>query len=205
MTKLFLLPLSALLATVISHAQPASSAGYPWNGDVEIVVEKTALRGEMALRIRIPGWVRGAVVPSDLYTYADDVSLGYSVLLNGEKVEGELVNGYFVIARKWKKGDKVSVHFDMEPRVVKAHAAVAADQGRIAVERGPVVYCRVAGQRRFLHPQRSDEPAPAVHRYPRLGFCPGFGPGEMAVWLPQSLAAIGTEMSTALQHNAFFQ
>ena len=108
---------------------------------MEIVVEKTALRGEMALRIRIPGWVRGAVVPSDLYTYADDVSLGYSVLLNGEKVEGKLVNGYFVIARKWKKGDKVSVHFDMEPRVVKAHAAVAADQGRIAVERGPVVYC----------------------------------------------------------------
>ena len=128
MTKLFLLSLSALLATVISYAQLASSAGYPWNGDVEIVVEKTALRGEMALRIRIPGWVRGAVVPSDLYTYADDVSLGYSVSLNGEKVEGELVNGYFVIARKWKKGDK-------------AHAAVAADQGRIAVERGPVVYC----------------------------------------------------------------
>lgn len=217
--------------------------GYPWNGDVEIVVEKTALRGEMALRIRIPGWVRGAVVPSDLYRYADDVSLGYSVLLNGEKVEGELVNGYFVIARKWKKGDKVSVHFDMEPRVVKAHAAVAADQGRIAVERGPVVYCAewpdnagfsIHSVLMNRHPQFTVIPAsgsalasaPAIAtpaqaltfgedgrlvvRDVILTLIPYFawchrGPGEMAVWLPQSLAAIGTEMSTTLQHNAFFQ
>ncbi len=114
---------------------------YPWNGDIDITVDKTALRKEMALKIRIPGWVKGEVVPSDLYKYADGKRLGYSVCLNGEKVESELVDGYFVIARKWKKGDKVSVHFDMEPRVVKAHQLVKADQGRICVERGPVVYC----------------------------------------------------------------
>ncbi len=114
---------------------------YPWNGNIDITVDKTALRKEMALKIRIPGWVRGEVVPSDLYKYADGKRLGYTVSLNGEKVEGELVDGYFVISRKWKKGDKVSVHFDMEPRVVKAHQLVKADQGRISVERGPVVYC----------------------------------------------------------------
>ena len=114
---------------------------YPWDGDIEISVDKTALRGEMALRIRIPGWVRGEVVPSDLYNFADGKRPGYSVSLNGEKVESGLQDGYFVISRKWKKGDRVSVHFDMEPRVVKAHDAVRADQGRISVERGPVVYC----------------------------------------------------------------
>ncbi len=58
-----------------------------------------------------------------------------------EPVESELQDGYFTIERRWKKGDKVEVHFDMEPRVVKAHAKVEADRGRVAVERGPLVYC----------------------------------------------------------------
>ena len=113
---------------------------YPWTGDVTVSVKKNKA-GTFALKIRIPGWVRGQVVPSDLYRYADGKKLGYSVKVNGEPVEGELQQGYFTIARKWKKGDKVEVHFDMEPRVVKAHAKVEADRGRVAVERGPLVYC----------------------------------------------------------------
>ena len=119
----------------------SQKTGYPWNGDVEITVDKTSLKGVMDLRIRIPGWVRGEVVPSDLYRYTDGKRLGFSVSVNGTPAESELQNGYFVISRKWKKGDKVSVHFDMEPRVVKAHQAVKADQGRVSIEKGPVVYC----------------------------------------------------------------
>ena len=116
--------------------------GYPFDGDIEISIDKTALKKEMALKVRIPGWVRGEPVPSDLYAYADDARPGYSVTVNGVPlpVTG-LDKGYFTITRKWKKGDKVVIHFDLEPRVVKAHAEVAADEGRIAVERGPVVYC----------------------------------------------------------------
>jgi DUF1680 family protein len=116
--------------------------GYPFDGDIEISIDKTALKKEMALKVRIPGWVRGEPVPSDLYAYADDAHPGYSVTVNGVPlpVTG-LDKGYFTITRKWKKGDKVVIHFDLEPRVVKAHAEVAADEGRIAVERGPVVYC----------------------------------------------------------------
>ena len=95
----------------------------------------------MALKVRIPGWVRGEVVPSDLYTFADDIKTGYTVTVNGVPVESPIEQGYFTITRKWKKGDKVVVHFDLEPRVVKAHPEVKADEGRIAVERGPVVYC----------------------------------------------------------------
>ena len=115
--------------------------GYPYGGDIEITVDKTALKKEMMLRIRIPGWVRGEAVPSDLYTFADDVKTGYKVTVNGVPVESALEQGYFTITRKWKKGDQVVVHFDMEPRVVKAHAEVKADEGRIAVQKGPVVYC----------------------------------------------------------------
>ena len=115
--------------------------GYPYDGDIEIAIDKTALKKEMALKVRIPGWVRGDVVPSDLYTYVDGKHPGYTVTVNGVPVESALEQGYFTVTRKWKKGDKVVVHFDLEPRVVKAHAEVKADVGRIAVERGPVVYC----------------------------------------------------------------
>ena len=113
---------------------------YPWNDDVNVEVTRNSA-GKFAMKIRIPGWVQGEVVPSDLYTYTDGKRLKYNVKVNGEDVTSELNNGYFTIDRKWKKGDKVSVHFDMEPRTVKAHGKVEADRGRVAVERGPVVYC----------------------------------------------------------------
>ena len=112
---------------------------YPWDGDIEMTMKKAS--SQFALNIRIPGWVRGQVVPSDLYNYVDGKHLGYTVTLNGQKVECELKDGYFVIDRKWKSGDKVNVHFDMEPRLVKANGRVTQDKGRAEIERGPLVYC----------------------------------------------------------------
>ncbi len=112
---------------------------YPWNGDITMNMKKAS--GKFNLNIRIPGWVKGEVVPSDLYTYVDGKRLGYTIKVNGKEVKSELQNGYFVINRAWKKGDKVEVHFDMEPRIVKANGKVAADKGRASVEKGPLVYC----------------------------------------------------------------
>jgi hypothetical protein len=113
---------------------------YPWNGDVDIFIDRNAAK-TFSIKLRIPGWVRGEVVPGDLYSYADGKTLGYKVMVNGEEVSAELDKGYFTITRNWKKGDKVSLHLDMEPRVVTANEKVEADRGRVAVERGPVVYC----------------------------------------------------------------
>lgn len=113
--------------------------GYPWNGDIRIRVAQGNL--PFTMHLRIPGWVREAVLPSDLYRYADGQELGYTVTVNGEPVAGELQKGYLLIDRKWKKGDVVEVNFDMKPRIVKANGKVEADRGRVAVERGPLVYC----------------------------------------------------------------
>nr|WP_321454232.1 beta-L-arabinofuranosidase domain-containing protein [uncultured Carboxylicivirga sp.] len=113
---------------------------YPWNGDINIEVNPEK-KQNFNLKIRVPGWVQGQVVPSDLYSFADKKRLSYSVMVNGKAVESELINGYFTIKRKWSKGDKVSVHFDMETRVVKANPLVQADQGKVSFERGPIVYC----------------------------------------------------------------
>ncbi len=120
--------------------QLSQQTNYPWNGDVTLTVDKTSAKN-FSVKLRIPGWVRGQVVPSDLYTYDDGKNLGYKVLVNGEEVSSEIKNGYFTINRNWKKGDVISLHLDMEPRVVKAHPEVKDDEGRIAIEKGPVVYC----------------------------------------------------------------
>ena len=120
--------------------QLSQETRYPWNGDIAITVDNNKAKA-WTMKVRVPGWVRGQVVPSNLYEYTDGKRLGYSFTVNGEKVEGELQNGYFCINRQWKKGDVVRVHFDMEPRTVKANYKVEADRGRISVERGPIVYC----------------------------------------------------------------
>ena len=113
---------------------------YPWDGKVKIVVNEAPKKG-FNLKLRIPGWVRGEVVPSDLYEFDDDVELGYKVSLNGQEINADLDKGYFCIDRKWAPGDVVVLDMDMEPRLVKANDKVEADRGRVAVERGPIVYC----------------------------------------------------------------
>mgnify|MGYP002096967233 FL=1 len=112
---------------------------YPWNGDIRLTVAQG--NQPFTMNIRIPGWVRGSVLPGDLYAYADNQKPTYRVLVNGQEVRGELTNGYLGIDRRWKKGDVVEIHFDMLPRVVKANPKVEADRGRVAIERGPLVYC----------------------------------------------------------------
>ena len=116
------------------------NTAYPWNGDIDIRIRKNKA-GRFNLCVRIPGWLRGQVVPSDLYRFADNQKSSYLIFVNGKMVEGTLDKGYFVIDRNWKSGDRVRVHFDMAPRTVVANSKVAADQGRVAVERGPLVYC----------------------------------------------------------------
>lgn len=117
------------------------STEYPWNGDIAIKVVANSA-GNFRMLVRIPGWVRNEVVPSDLYTFSDNVQPSYLITVNGQPTDGALLpNGYFAIARKWKKGDVVRVHFDMQPRTVVANANLKEDVGRVAVERGPLVYC----------------------------------------------------------------
>lgn len=116
------------------------STNYPWTGDVNLEVSPKG-KQDFTLKIRVPGWVQGDVVPGNLYSYTDKKTLGYTVKVNGKVVASTVEKGYFSINRAWKKGDKVEVHFDMEARTVKANPAVEADRGKIAVERGPIVYC----------------------------------------------------------------
>jgi hypothetical protein len=113
---------------------------YPWNGDIVVTVDQNTA-GQFAMKIRVPGWVRNQVVPSNLYQYSDNKRLGYTITVNGSVVGSMSADGYYTISRKWKKGDKVQIHFDMEARTVRANNKVEADRGMVSVERGPLVYC----------------------------------------------------------------
>ena len=134
------------MSNTVSHkiagrsVEISQETDYPWSGDVRVNVLRNDA-GKFTLRLRIPGWARGEVVPGDLYSFADDKASAWSVSVNGEEVSSELEDGYFCIERKWKKGDRVELHLAMEPRFVRANPAVEADRGRLAVERGPLVYC----------------------------------------------------------------
>jgi hypothetical protein len=120
---------------------------YPWDGAVKLTVtpEKS---GEFTLNLRIPGWVLGRPVPGELYRYADAGSPGDPVVtelhikINGREFSGgPVVNGFLILKRNWKPNDVVEIQMPMPVRRVLAHDAVKANTGRVAIERGPVVYC----------------------------------------------------------------
>ena len=114
---------------------------YPWDGDISLRIALNRA-SDFTLMVRIPGWVRGSVVPSELYSYSDTEHLSYTISVNGETLSAPVnAQGYVPISRKWQKGDVVRIHFDMKPRTVTASDKVTDDRGRVAVERGPLVYC----------------------------------------------------------------
>lgn len=115
---------------------------YPWNGNVKITVESSKA-GEFDLHVRIPGWSQGASSPEDLYQVASRPQHGAVQLkVNGKSVENpEIKNGYATLHRRWKSGDVVQVNFDMPVQAITANANVDADKDRVALMRGPIVYC----------------------------------------------------------------
>ena len=117
---------------------------YPWNGDIKITVKKSNAKNANLL-IRIPGWARNQVVPSDLYQFADKETPSYSVTVNGKTVEADLsANKGYLPVKNIRKGDVVRIHFDMPVRTVITNQKVADDKSKVAVERGPLVYCAEA-------------------------------------------------------------
>jgi DUF1680 family protein len=116
---------------------------YPWEGRVRITLDPSRA-AEFAVNVRIPGWVQGRPVPSDLYRYLNAEAEAPQLAVNGQAVKVEPVRGFAVLRRRWKPGDTIDLDLPMEVRRVLSHEKVAADVGRVALERGPVVYCAEA-------------------------------------------------------------
>ncbi len=113
---------------------------YPWDGGIKLTVAPAAA-SEFTLNLRIPGWAQGRPVPGDLYRYAEKEVPGFTVKLNGRAVKPTLDKGYAVLRRTWKSGDTIELSLPMPIHRVVANEGVAAGRGRVALERGPLVYC----------------------------------------------------------------
>jgi DUF1680 family protein len=117
------------------------TTGYPWTGDVSIAVAPDR-PATFTMSLRIPGWSRNEVVPSDLYRYARPLTKDEQpvVRVNGAAVPMTIDQGFVNIRRRWNAGDRVTVTLPMPIRRVLAREEVADDRGKAAIERGPLVY-----------------------------------------------------------------
>jgi DUF1680 family protein len=113
----------------------------PWGGESSIKIESgDPVQG--TLKLRIPGWARNQPVPSDLYFYVDKLEVPIVVSVNGKTISAAPDKyGYISVDRTWKRGDTVQLEFPMDVRRVGAHVNIAEDRGRMAFERGPIVFC----------------------------------------------------------------
>jgi hypothetical protein len=113
----------------------------PWGGKSKItVLAKEEAKGK--IKLRMPGWARNQPVPGNLYTYIDNVEEQTRISINGENVRYIVDKlGYVSLDGIWKDGDVVEIEFPFEVRKIVAHPNVKEDNGKMAVERGPIVYC----------------------------------------------------------------
>jgi DUF1680 family protein len=113
----------------------------PWGGKSKItVLAEEEVDGE--IKLRIPGWARNQPVPGNLYSYIDRVEEKTGISINGEHVKYIVDKfGYFSLNRNWKDGDVIEIEFPFEVKKIVAHPNVKEDKGKMAVERGPIVYC----------------------------------------------------------------
>jgi DUF1680 family protein len=118
----------------------SQKANFPWDGKVEIAIDPE-VSSKFTLKVRIPDWALNEAIPGGLYRFTSKDNELVKLTVNGGKADIDLKDGYDVISRKWKKGDKVEIEFPMPVRTVTADARVTADTGKIAIQRGPVIYC----------------------------------------------------------------
>ena len=113
---------------------------YPWDGALKIIVSpKTAI--DFTLRIRIPGWAQNTVLPFDLYSFTNTSNSKVEIKINGQVMQHEMQKGYVVLSKKWKKGDVVEVRLPMDVKQVMASGQLKDNEGKIAIQRGPLMYC----------------------------------------------------------------
>ena len=116
------------------------STDYPFDENILISVDPEEEQ-RFTLKLRIPSWAREQFVPGELYNYQNTSAQQWHVEVNGEEVKLPLDKGFASINRTWKAGDKVSLHLPMPVRFNTAIDSVEANKGRVAITRGPLVYC----------------------------------------------------------------
>jgi DUF1680 family protein len=183
--------------------------GYPWQGWVRIKVEPERPI-TFSLNLRLPGWSFGRPMPGGLYAYTEKVDGRPSLRVNSKPQALNIEKGFARLRRLWKKRDVVDLELPMPVRRVTARPEVREDAGKVAIERGPLVYCfeavdnsghvldrtipdsmdfKAVFERGLLGgvvrlEGRSEDGQVRLAAVPYYAWAHR-GPGEMAVWLPR--------------------
>jgi DUF1680 family protein len=203
---------SSTIKLPAGKVQLTQTTNYPWDGNISLKVD-VAKPTAFALHIRIPGWAEGKPVPGELYTIGEQPQK-VTMTINGKPATLKIDKGYAVFQRTWQKGDKITVELPMQPQHIYASQNVKADEGRFAIQYGPVVYClegwdnkdslvqniivdknapmqvSYAGNvlnviNRITMPGSGQQTVTAIPYYA----WDNRGPGEMEVWIPYTQAA----------------
>ena len=118
----------------------AQTTNYPWDGNVTMAIDPSK-KAKFGLQVRIPGWINGEAVPGGLYVFEDKKPDAFTINVNGKPATYTMNKGYAVIDREWKKGDKVEILLPMNIKRVVSRPEVKQDEDRVALQRGPLVYC----------------------------------------------------------------
>ncbi len=113
---------------------------YPWLGSVEIALRPSQPK-EFTVAVRIPGWAQNQAIPSDLYRFLDKSGAAPKIWVNRKPIEMKIDKGYARITRKWLRGDVINMSLPLPIRRVVANDQVKDDRGRVALQRGPIVFC----------------------------------------------------------------
>jgi DUF1680 family protein len=130
----------ATLSVEKKEVEIVQENNYPWDGNLVFKVNPRST-GAFKILIRIPGWARGEIVASDLYSFVDKSEKKISIAINGKPVDYTTDKGYAVLSRSWKKGDVVNVVLPMDVQKISSNPKVEGNAGRVALQRGPLVYC----------------------------------------------------------------
>ncbi|MEN9685236.1 MAG: hypothetical protein RLZZ28_1022 [Bacteroidota bacterium] len=130
----------ATLSVNNTTVQIEQKNNYPWDGNLSFVL-KPEKPAEFQLAFRIPGWALDKAIPSSLYSFTSAAGSAVKIFVNGQPVNYKMENGYAVINRTWKKNDAISFDLPMDVKRVVANEKVSDDIGKVALQRGPIMYC----------------------------------------------------------------
>jgi hypothetical protein len=120
--------------------QVVQQNNYPWDGHLSFTL-LPADPTSFIVKLRVPGWIRGQAIPSALYSFEEDAHARPAILINGKPVSYKIENGYAILNRTWRKGDRIIMDLPMPVEKVIADSRLTDDVGKVAIQRGPLIYC----------------------------------------------------------------
>ncbi len=123
------------------QVQVIQKTDYPWDGRIQLQIKPENPGSRFSIYLRIPGWARGEPLTTDLYRFMSSEPETIQLTVNGSVHKIKIKKGYIKIEQEWNQDDEIILDLPMTVRRVLAHDSVEADRYRVALQRGPVVYC----------------------------------------------------------------